>query len=199
MAFKTFVAGAILTAAELNDYLMEQANIVCTSGTRPSSPAEGWEITETDTNLKLIYTGAVWQPMGNYGAWTDFTPTVTQSGNVTVNANCAQYIRLGRLVIAHYAIGVTGTGTAANGIFISLPVNTATLNNDHILGGAFRLLDISAAASAYGLPCYGTTSSFNLRLMSSVAEDAFLGISGFSAALASGDIISGQLIYEANS
>ena len=64
MAFKTFVPGATLTAAEVNTYLAKQAVIGCTSTTRPSSPPEGMTIYETDTDRLLTYTTATtgWQP-----------------------------------------------------------------------------------------------------------------------------------------
>lgn len=65
MAFKTFVAGDVLTAAEVNTYLAKQAVIVCTAATRPSSPVEGMTIYETDTNRSLVYDGSNWvQPSG---------------------------------------------------------------------------------------------------------------------------------------
>ena len=54
MSFKSFVAGQILTAAEVNTYLMRQSVITCTSGTRPSSPNAGMVIYETDTNRGLV-------------------------------------------------------------------------------------------------------------------------------------------------
>lgn len=67
MAFKTFTAGSVLTAADVNDYLMEQAVITCTSGTRPSSPNEGMTIFETDTDKMMIYNGAAWSELGIIG------------------------------------------------------------------------------------------------------------------------------------
>lgn len=60
MAYKTFVAGEILTAADLMTYLMNQTVIVCTSGTRPSSPAAGRTIYETDTDRLMIHDGSGW-------------------------------------------------------------------------------------------------------------------------------------------
>lgn len=54
MAFKVFTS-TTLTAADVNDYLSEQAVIVCTSGTRPT-PQEGMTIYETDTDRVLFYT-----------------------------------------------------------------------------------------------------------------------------------------------
>jgi hypothetical protein len=63
MAFKTFTTET-LDASEVNDYLMTQVIIRCTSGTRPSSPSEGWHIYETDTQRLLGYRGGSWVPYG---------------------------------------------------------------------------------------------------------------------------------------
>lgn len=68
MAFKTFVDGNVLDAADLNDYLMEQAVIACTSATRPSSPNEGMTIVETDTDRMLVYDGSAWQRVNHTAA-----------------------------------------------------------------------------------------------------------------------------------
>lgn len=57
---KVFADGNVLTAADVNDYLMEQAVIRCTSGDRPSSPNEGMTIRETDTDRALTYDGSAW-------------------------------------------------------------------------------------------------------------------------------------------
>lgn len=64
MGFKTFVAGEVLTASDVNTYLMKQVVIVCTSGTRPSSPNEGMTIYETDTDKVLVYSGSAWVEFG---------------------------------------------------------------------------------------------------------------------------------------
>ncbi len=61
MAFKTFTVGEIATASDVNTYLMKQAVIVCTSGTRPSSPVEGMTIYETDTDNLVTYDGTGWR------------------------------------------------------------------------------------------------------------------------------------------
>lgn len=67
MAYKTFTAGAVLTASDVNTYLAKQAVVVCTSTTRPSSPPEGMTIYETDTDRMLVYTSATtgWVPPWN--------------------------------------------------------------------------------------------------------------------------------------
>ena len=71
MAFKTWVAGDVLTASDMMTYLMRQAVIVCTSGTRPSSPVEGMTIFETDTDAFLFYDGAAWKRTGHHVAHQD--------------------------------------------------------------------------------------------------------------------------------
>jgi hypothetical protein len=60
VAYFTFADGAALPAASLNTYLMKQAVIVCTAGTRPASPIEGMTIYETDTDGYLLYNGTAW-------------------------------------------------------------------------------------------------------------------------------------------
>lgn len=64
MSFEDFSDGAALAASSL-DNLMAQTTIICTSGTRPSTPSEGWHIYETDTNREYVYNGG-WQRNQNY-------------------------------------------------------------------------------------------------------------------------------------
>lgn len=49
-----------------NNALMKQAVIVCTSGTRPSSPPTGMKIFETDTKLEKHYNGSAWVRTGGF-------------------------------------------------------------------------------------------------------------------------------------
>lgn len=85
MAFKTFVAGDVLTAADVNTYLAKQAVIVCTAATRPSSPVEGMVIYQTDNDALLVYTGTLWQELTSVisnvaaGSWTP-SATFTDAG-----------------------------------------------------------------------------------------------------------------------
>ena len=70
MGIRTFVAGETLTAANINTYLMNQAVIVCTSGTRPASPVDGMTIYETDTDRQLTYDGTNWLNPDNVAGGT---------------------------------------------------------------------------------------------------------------------------------
>ncbi len=78
MAFKTFTAGSVLTASDVMTYLMKQVVIACTSGTRPSSPAEGMTIYETDTDRYGVHNGTDWV--------YPFVGTVKTSGTQSVTS-----------------------------------------------------------------------------------------------------------------
>lgn len=82
MGFKTFNDGDVLTASDLNSYLMRQSVIECTSGTRPSAPVEGMTIYETDTDTIVTYTNSGWETMA-----APLRPTVVdrQGGQYTAN------------------------------------------------------------------------------------------------------------------
>lgn len=74
--FKIWAPADILTAADVNDYLMEQAIIQCTSGTRPASPNNGMHIYETDTG----------RIMGYNGSWREATRLSENTGAVSMVA-----------------------------------------------------------------------------------------------------------------
>ena len=65
--FKTFVDGDILTAAQVNTYLMEQSVMVFASAAARTSaiaaPSEGMVTYLSDNDLIEYYDGAAWQPI----------------------------------------------------------------------------------------------------------------------------------------
>ena len=126
MAFKTFTVGEIATASDVNTYLMKQAVIVCTSGTRPSSPVEGMVIYETDTDNLKVWDGAAWQTIAGPAAWSTFATTwtaVTTNPTIGNGTITARYRQEGKTV--HYAgrILMGSTTTYGTGTWIiDLPV-----------------------------------------------------------------------------
>jgi hypothetical protein len=70
--FKTFVAGDVLTAAEVNTYLMSQAIPVfanaAAAGSAIASPQEGQHRFLKDTDAFEYYTGSAWVAAGGAGA-----------------------------------------------------------------------------------------------------------------------------------
>jgi hypothetical protein len=144
-------------------------------------------LTASDVNTYL---------MGEGGAWTSWTPTVTQSGSVTVTVTRAKYARYGRTIHFTCQVSVTGTGTASNPIYVSLPVTAVSGVGEH--GGSGYLYD-SSSATYY--PCVivgATTTTFQMLGTASTAP-TLGGGGGFTAALASGDAIVVAGTYEAAS
>lgn len=60
MPFKTWSGLDVLTSSDVNTYLMNQALIVCTVATRPSSPTTNMRIWQTDTDEEYYWDGSSW-------------------------------------------------------------------------------------------------------------------------------------------
>lgn len=125
---KTFLAGSALTAADVNGYLMQQAMVTCTSGTRPGSPTSGQPIYETDTKLIRVWDGSTWYcpASPDYVAYTPTfysnTVSATAIAGGSVSLAYARYQKVNTRV--HYYGSATINTTTANGFGFTLPVNT---------------------------------------------------------------------------
>lgn len=144
--FKTFADGDILTGAEVNSFLMKQAVIVCDSSSDyPTSPNEGMLVYDKALDSYVGYTSTAWVTVAALGAAADlsWSPVVTQSGTVSHTVNEARYIRQGPIVHAWFSGTMTGSGTTANAVSVTLPVTAAS----HYVGsciGAGLVYDASA-------------------------------------------------------
>ena len=192
--FKTFTAGSVLTASEVNTYLMKQAVIVCDASTDyPASPVEGMFVFDKTLDAFLAYDGAAWvRALAlDSSAVQSWTPAITQSGAVTVTVNEALYVRQGAFVDAWANLSVTGTGTANNNVTTSLPV-TSTMTVNHVIGNGF-IFDSSAADTfAVSATLQGTTQA-GFQTVDTTAAGSW-GIAP-NVGLASGDTIRFRLRY----
>lgn len=148
MAFKDFTSGAVLTAADVDTYLMQQAVIVCTAATRPSAPVEGMTIFETDTDKFLVYDGSGWVEFSRISAWTAYSPAWTNLtvGNGTVDAS---YIQHGKKVTYRGSLIWGSTTSISGSVQVAVPVAAKALS-----GGVGRQLGMcgyeDATAQFYG-------------------------------------------------
>lgn len=75
--FKTWVAGEVLTAANLNSYIQQQTVMVFASSAARSAAigtvvSEGMTTYLTNTNSLEVYDGATWTATGGSGGFEQF-------------------------------------------------------------------------------------------------------------------------------
>lgn len=149
--------------------------------------------TPTAAELNAITTAIA---PGGIGAWTNYTPTLTQSATPTYTVEYASYMKIGRMVTVQLSLGLTSAGTAANAVVIGLPTGIGNPVGYRMLGHA-GIYDASASAWYLGMAQYASTTTFT------IVQSGFggsLGAAGsFTAALASGDKVTAQLTYQVNS
>jgi hypothetical protein len=150
------------------------------------------DVVTANTAAAIAASNALIFPLGT-GAWTDWTPTVTQSGAVTRNILRAKYTKIGRIVHIMGNVSITGPGTAANQVVIGgLPVLASTSGFQRI--GVAGLFDSSANDDFTGILRFANTN--NTLNMLSTRANGTLGSTSFTAALAGGDAIEFSGTYE---
>ena len=157
MAQKTFVTGDVLTASDVNTYLMHEG-----------------------------------------GAFTSWTPVVVQSTTPTLTVTRAKYSRASRLITGDFAVSITSSATAANDITVTVPVAMATSSAYTAIGEAF-IEDATGPAFYFGILVYASSTTCKILRRNEGGVASFLGSAGFTAALASGDKVSGYFHYESAS
>jgi hypothetical protein len=124
---KTFVAGEVLLAQDVNDYLMDQSVMTFASSAARSSaiptPTEGMFAVTTDDDELGYYNGSAWVPAARMSSWITFTPSfagVTLGTGSTVDA---RYLLVGKTL--HIRVGITlGTGGSMGaGPYMTLPAS----------------------------------------------------------------------------
>lgn len=201
MAYVTLVAGTTITAAWANESVRDQGvSQFASAAARNSaitSPVEGMVNHLNDVNGFTVYTGSAWSTVGPlHGALTSWTPTVTQSGSVTVTVNYATCQRIGRMLHGGFRVTVTGSGTGANAVIIGGLPATGVSSSAPV--GFATIYDSSATIQYGGQLAMNSTTTFAIGWGGGNAgADQRLGILVFTAGLASGDIVQGTFQYEA--
>jgi hypothetical protein len=126
------------------------------------------------------------------GRWVDWTPTVTQSGAVTLTITSARYIVQAGVVSLQARLAITGAGTIGNAITVAgIPISIAGASSLDTLGTAV-ILDASGPVRYEGAVVMGSATSI-LFQAHNVAN--VMGVTP-NFALASGDIIGFFAVYE---
>jgi len=106
LGFKTFTSGDVLTAADVNGYLMQGVGVFTDAANRDAeitSPQEGQFAYLKDTNVTTYYTGSAWANLDTTG----MTNPMTTTGDTIYSSSGSTPARLG--------IGTTGQVLTVSG------------------------------------------------------------------------------------
>jgi len=128
--FKTFITGEVLTAGDVNGYLMQGINVFTNSTARDAAitaPAEGQFAFTKDNNSLWYYDGAAWVAsgatgdiegvtagVGISGGGTSGTVTVTNSMATAIDAKGDLVPGTGADTFSRLAVGANGTVLTAD-------------------------------------------------------------------------------------
>lgn len=175
-------------------------------GTTSGAPASGTfsagdAVIARDGNIWVCTTGGspgTWVEVGTaipaFGAWTSYTPSLTQSGAVTKTVTYAKWQQFGKTVFVMVKLAITGSGTGANAVRVGLPVNAA---QTALSGGSGWVNDSSAGALYRGIIALGTTDCALYATNSTNAGLIGADSTTMNVALASGDEVVMGFFYEA--
>jgi len=112
--FKTFNTGDVLSAPDVNSYLMSQTVMVfADAAARTSaitSPQEGMVSYLKDTNATEYYSGSAWTAIGggSSSSWTLLSTTaITATNSITVSSISGSYTEL-VVFVENFALNTTG-------------------------------------------------------------------------------------------
>jgi hypothetical protein len=122
---KTFTAGDVLTASDVNNYLMDQTVMVFGGTAARSSaiptPSEGMFAVTTDNDELGYYNGSAWVPASRMGDWTTFTPSMTNFNIGSTGTVSAAYVLVGKTLFVRAQFVLGGTGISIGTASMTLP------------------------------------------------------------------------------
>lgn len=122
--------------------------------------------------------------------WTDYTPTLVQSGTVTATVNWAKYADVGNIRFIDVSLSVTGSGTSNNIITVSIP--SSAVSTGAVVGSGYFY---DTSDTTYYPLIAETNSSTTVKFVpaAGISTKYHLGAGQpFSSSLASGDLIKFQ-------
>jgi hypothetical protein len=172
LGFKTFNSGDVLSAADVNGYLMQGVLVFASTAARDAAitaPAEGQFAFTKDTNSLFYYDGAAWVASGATGdiegvtagtgisgGGTSGTVTVTNSMATAIDAKGDLIVGTGADTFSRLAAGtntyvLTADSAEATGLKWSAPAGGGaglTLVKTQTIGSAVSSVTVSSAFSS---------------------------------------------------
>lgn len=199
---KTFVNGDVLTASQVNTYLMDQSVMRFASAaartTAIPTASEGMVSYLDDTNLLYVYDGSGWisfSPSGvvGTGAWVPYTTYSLTNMTLGTGTAAFYYTQTGKTVHYRGRLNWGSTTSVAGAISISLPV-TASSNGSFTgtltmrAGGVDYQGYIASTTTTIAVSAVGTAGTYANRVTTSAS---------IPGVWASGDNITFSVTYEA--
>jgi hypothetical protein len=150
--------------------------------------------TDIETQLATATADIAGAFPNGYGAWSTYTPSLTQSVTVTKTVEYARYTQVGKLISVQVSVSATSTGTAGQPIVIGLPADPSGFR---AIGSCY-VFDSSAGTFFAGILIRQGTSLASIVIGNGAGVTNIAGGTGggFTAALASGDIVTFMATYE---
>lgn len=197
---KTFTAGDVLTASQVQGYLQDQTVMVFAGTAARSSaiatPSDGMFTVTTNDDQVDYYNGTAWVSALPIGAWKTWAPTLSDGFASISGTHTAKYAQIGKTVIATDTFVLSGASGIGTNLTVSLPVVAAGLVN--IVGNAYCGLTSTTGFSPLGL---FSTSTSTVRMFASNASGTYVLYQSVTATApltwAIGSIFSFTVVYEA--
>jgi hypothetical protein len=131
LGFKDFVTGEVLTAADVDGYLMQGVWVFADAAARTAavtSPQEGNMSYLKDTNSIEYYSGSAWVASGSIPSYAAWTPTFSNLtvGNGTLTA---RYVQIGKMVHCYLKLAFGSTTSITGAVQVTgLPIAPTSVN-----------------------------------------------------------------------
>jgi len=200
LGFKDFVTGEVLTAADVDGYLMQGIWVFASAAARDAavtSPQEGNFAYLKDTNVTTYYTGSAWANLDTTGMTNPMTTTgdiiysspgstpvrlgIGSTGNVLTVASGVPSWSAPASAGASYAVFAdektsgTNGGTATNGAWRTRDLNTTRVNG--ITSASLASNQITLPAGTYQIQAFAPS------IESSSSQTRFYNITDSSVAI----------------
>jgi hypothetical protein len=131
------------------------------------------------------------------GTFSTYTPVLFQNGVVATSSASGRFIQIGKMVYGHALIVASGTGSAGNRVKVSYPIAPQTQNVFIPVGGSV-FYDASSFNVYPAQVVVEDATYFNFTITDAIAGNGaqYVGVTGFTAAIASGDQIGFSFCYE---
>jgi len=195
LGYKNFNTGDVLTAGDVDNYLMEQTVMVFADSAARTTAlasvlAEGMISYLKDTNSTEYYSGSAWAAIGGGGSggMTLLSTTTLSGAGTTISGISGSYVDL--------QIYITGVNAATNSYYLECNLNGVTNLTDAnyfapTSTGSGKTFDNSSAIPyelTFNSPMLNgnTDNSFNLKVLNYASSTSYKAISSSSSWITSG-------------